>query len=39
MAQRIKIGKSTVTTTPLGLGTNKVCGHNLFDGFKGRRWC
>lgn len=34
MAQRIKIGKSTVTTTPLGLGTNKVGGHNLFDGLK-----
>lgn len=34
MAQKIKIGKSNVTTTPLGLGTNKVGGHNLFDGLK-----
>ncbi|CAM3249532.1 aldo/keto reductase [Sporolactobacillus spathodeae] len=27
---RVKIGKSQVTTAPLGLGTNKVGGHNLF---------
>ncbi|GEK29613.1 aldo/keto reductase [Furfurilactobacillus siliginis] len=30
MADTVKIGKSTVTTTKLGLGTNKVGGHNLF---------
>ncbi|KRK40531.1 NADP-dependent oxidoreductase domain-containing protein [Loigolactobacillus bifermentans DSM 20003] len=30
MVQEIKIGKSTVQTTKLGLGTNKVGGHNLF---------
>ena len=30
----VKIGKSDVTTGPLGLGTNKVGGHNLFDGLK-----
>ncbi|MDF7626487.1 aldo/keto reductase [Lactobacillaceae bacterium L1_55_11] len=29
-----KIGKSDVTTTKLGLGTNKVGGHNLFPGLK-----
>ena len=28
--KQIKIGKSDVYTTPLGLGTNKVGGHNLF---------
>ncbi|USS88239.1 aldo/keto reductase [Fructilactobacillus hinvesii] len=28
--QTVKIGKSDVTTTPLGLGTNAVGGHNLF---------
>ncbi|MCO7124236.1 aldo/keto reductase [Sporolactobacillus shoreicorticis] len=27
---KIKIGKSQVETVPLGLGTNKVGGHNLF---------
>ncbi|GAY72556.1 aldo/keto reductase [Lentilactobacillus kosonis] len=30
MINDIKIGKSTVETTPLGLGTNAVGGHNLF---------
>lgn len=34
MAESVKIGKSDVTTTPLGLGANKVGGHNLFDGLK-----
>lgn len=34
MTQTVKIGKSSVETTPLGLGTNKVGGHNLFDGLK-----
>ena len=27
---KIKIGKSNVTTTVLGLGTNAIGGHNLF---------
>jgi myo-inositol catabolism protein IolS len=31
MLNQIKIGKSSVETTTLGLGTNKVGGHNLFD--------
>lgn len=30
MAAKVTIGKSSVTTTKLGLGTNKVGGHNLF---------
>ena len=30
MAKTVTIGKSDVTTTPLGLGTNAVGGHNLF---------
>lgn len=30
MAEQVKIGKSDVVSTPLGLGTNKVGGHNLF---------
>lgn len=30
MTQTVKIGKSTVETTPLGFGTNAVGGHNLF---------
>lgn len=34
MNNSVKIGKSDVTTGPLGLGTNKVGGHNLFDGLK-----
>lgn len=34
MTQEIKIGKSTVQTTKLGLGTNKVGGHNLFQNLK-----
>ncbi|WP_024625069.1 aldo/keto reductase [Lactiplantibacillus fabifermentans] len=34
MIQEIKIGKSTVKTTKLGLGTNKVGGHNLFQNLK-----
>lgn len=34
MDNSVKIGKSDVTTGPLGLGTNKVGGHNLFDGLK-----
>lgn len=34
MDHLVKIGKSDVTTGPLGLGTNKVGGHNLFDGLK-----
>lgn len=29
---QVKIGKSQVETAPLGLGTNKVGGHNLFAG-------
>ncbi len=32
MAKTTTIGKSNVTSTKLGLGTNKVGGHNLFDG-------
>ncbi|MCL1632856.1 aldo/keto reductase [Sporolactobacillus sp. CPB3-1] len=28
--KKVKIGKSQVETAPLGLGTNKVGGHNLF---------
>ncbi|MFT8879447.1 MAG: aldo/keto reductase [Oenococcus sp.] len=32
MVQTIKIGHSDVTSTKLGLGTNKVGGHNLFPG-------
>lgn len=31
---KVKIGKSQVETIPLGLGTNKVGGHNLFAGLK-----
>ncbi|MGF2385224.1 aldo/keto reductase [Lentilactobacillus otakiensis] len=34
MDHLVKIGKSDVITGPLGLGTNKVGGHNLFDGLK-----
>jgi aryl-alcohol dehydrogenase-like predicted oxidoreductase len=34
MAASVTIGNSQVTSTPLGLGTNKVGGHNLFDGLK-----
>lgn len=34
MKNSVTIGKSDVTTGPLGLGTNKVGGHNLFDGLK-----
>lgn len=34
MTGTVKIGSSQVTSTPLGLGTNKVGGHNLFDGLK-----
>ncbi|EHO51512.1 aldo/keto reductase [Lentilactobacillus kisonensis] len=34
MSKSVKIGSSQVTSTPLGLGTNKVGGHNLFDGLK-----
>ncbi len=30
MTAEVKIGKSNVITTPLGLGTNAVGGHNLF---------
>ncbi|GAX05251.1 aldo/keto reductase [Secundilactobacillus pentosiphilus] len=30
MTQTVKIGKSEVTATPLGLGTNAVGGYNLF---------
>lgn len=30
MTAEVKIGKSQVITTPLGLGTNAVGGHNLF---------
>ncbi|ERL65348.1 aldo/keto reductase [Schleiferilactobacillus shenzhenensis] len=30
MAKTVTIGKSDVTSMPLGLGTNKVGGHNLF---------
>lgn len=30
MAKNVTIGQSKVTTTPLGLGTNAVGGHNLF---------
>lgn len=29
--EQIRIGKTNVVTTKLGLGTNKVGGHNLFD--------
>lgn len=32
MVATVKIGKTDVTTTKLGLGTNKVGGHNLFAG-------
>ncbi|UQS82972.1 aldo/keto reductase [Bombilactobacillus thymidiniphilus] len=31
MSNNVKIGKSDVVTSGLGLGTNKVGGHNLFD--------
>ncbi|KRL37975.1 aldo/keto reductase [Liquorilactobacillus uvarum] len=34
MTELIKIGKSDVVASKLGLGTNKVGGHNLFDGLK-----
>ncbi len=34
MAKTVTIGKSDVTTIKLGLGTNKVGGHNLFPGLK-----
>lgn len=34
MNNSVKIGKSEVVSGPLGLGTNKVGGHNLFDGLK-----
>lgn len=34
MNNLVKIGKSEVVSGPLGLGTNKVGGHNLFDGLK-----
>ncbi|WP_311407774.1 aldo/keto reductase [Liquorilactobacillus uvarum] len=34
MTEQIKIGKSDVVASKLGLGTNKVGGHNLFDGLK-----
>lgn len=34
MTGTVKIGSSQVNSTPLGLGTNKVGGHNLFDGLK-----
>ncbi|TJY02950.1 aldo/keto reductase [Lentilactobacillus buchneri] len=34
MNNSVKIGKSEVVSRPLGLGTNKVGGHNLFDGLK-----
>ncbi|AVL02061.1 aldo/keto reductase [Pediococcus pentosaceus] len=34
MLNQIKIGKSAVETTTLGLGTNKVGGHNLFEGLE-----
>ncbi len=30
----VKIGKSEVSTTSLGLGTNAVGGYNLFTGLK-----
>jgi aryl-alcohol dehydrogenase-like predicted oxidoreductase len=32
LMNQVKIGKSQVETAPLGLGTNKVGGHNLFAG-------
>lgn len=34
MNNSVKIGKSEVVSGPLGLETNKVGGHNLFDGLK-----
>ncbi|MEE6728918.1 aldo/keto reductase [Pediococcus pentosaceus] len=34
MLNQIKIGKSAVETITLGLGTNKVGGHNLFEGLE-----
>lgn len=34
MSQEVTVGKSSVKTTKLGLGTNKVGGHNLFPGLK-----
>lgn len=34
MAKEVTIGKTDVKTTKLGLGTNKVGGHNLFPGLK-----
>jgi aryl-alcohol dehydrogenase-like predicted oxidoreductase len=34
LVNSVKIGKSDVLSGPLGLGTNKVGGHNLFDGLK-----
>lgn len=34
MTEKIKIGKSDVITSKLGLGTNKVGGHNLFKNLK-----
>lgn len=34
MNNSVKIGKSEVVSGPLGLGTNKIGGHNLFDGLK-----
>ncbi|MFV5783445.1 aldo/keto reductase [Pediococcus acidilactici] len=34
MANLVRIGKSDVETTALGLGTNKVGGHNLFPNLK-----
>ena len=30
MVEKVKIGKTDVLGTPLGLGTNAVGGHNLF---------
>ncbi|KRM97225.1 Aryl-alcohol dehydrogenase related enzyme [Liquorilactobacillus aquaticus DSM 21051] len=34
MTEKVKIGKSDVITSKLGLGTNKVGGHNLFKNLK-----
>ncbi|GAJ26759.1 oxidoreductase ion channel [Liquorilactobacillus sucicola DSM 21376 = JCM 15457] len=34
MAENIRVGKSDVITSKLGLGTNKVGGHNLFEGLR-----
>ncbi|GAP02324.1 aldo/keto reductase [Fructobacillus pseudoficulneus] len=34
MTSEVTIGKTNVQTTKLGLGTNKVGGHNLFPGLK-----